>query len=115
VSGPGRDNRAYLAICGAMIGWALGYAIPGFAQVRSLYYDPLARRFLVGMRPGLLPMGYYGQILWGAAGAIAGLAIALAIGARRRAPDDSTIGLAGAWALTALLLVGAYFTWNNWP
>ena len=38
-----------------------------------------------------------------------------ALALRRRAPGEQAIGLAAAWALTAVALVGAYFTWNNWP
>jgi hypothetical protein len=107
--------RAYLAGCAAIIGFALGYALPAFGRLANLYYDPIARRFLVGARPGPLPMGYLGQVLWGAGCALAGAGATWAVVGRRRAPSESSLGLAAAWALTALVLVGAYFTWNNWP
>jgi hypothetical protein len=34
---------------------------------------------------------------------------------RRRSLSDGAVALGALWALTALALVGAYFTWNNWP
>lgn len=107
-------GAAYLVACAALIGAALGYALPSFTHLPSLFYDPLARSFFVGGRTGSIPMGYYGQILWGAAGAlVAGALVAVAY--RRREPSDTAVGLAAAWAVTAVCLVGIYFTWNNWP
>src|SRR5262249_55705520 len=65
-----RRARAYLAGCAAAIGYAIGYALPAFARLGNIYYDPIARRFLVGPWPGPIPMGYYGQVLWGFAGGL---------------------------------------------
>ena len=65
-----RGLRWGFAICGSVIGYALGYAMPAFSRVPNLYYDPLAHRFLFGQRPGPLPMGYLGQVLWGIGGAL---------------------------------------------
>ncbi len=108
------EDRAYLAVCAAAIGFALGYALPVYARLPNLYYDAIARRFTFGAWPGPLPLGYFGQIAWGVAGgAVGGAAGALL--ARRRARSVASLQLAAAWALTALALVAAYFTWNNWP
>lgn len=111
-----RESRGYLAVCAALVGFALAYALPGYARLPNLYYDPVARRFFVGLAPGPVPLGYFGQIGYGLVGA-AIFALAIGLGTRflRREPSRETIGLAAAWALTFLLLVGAYLTWNNWP
>lgn len=109
-------SRVYLVGCAALIGYAIGYALPAYARLPSLYYDPLARRFLFGARPGPLPMGYLGQVIDGVLGGlVAASVVALATMRGRAEPGESSLGLAAAWALTALALVGAYFTWNNWP
>ena len=108
--------RAYLAACAASVAFGLGYALPPFFHAPNLYYDPVARRFLLGARLGPLPMGYYGQVLWGLGlGAGAGLAAWALCGRRRREPSPATLTLATAWALTSFVVVGIYFTWNNWP
>ena len=110
-----RRERAYFAVCAASIGWAIGYALPVYARLPNLYYDPQLARWIAGARPGSVPMGYYGQMLWGVGGAALAATIGLGVAWRRGPRADSAIGLAAAWTLSALLLVGAWFTWNNWP
>ena len=112
----GRREAGYLGGCAAAIGGALGYALPAYAHLHNLYYDPIARRFLFGARPGAIPMGYYGQLLYALAGALLCGAATWAIATVRKRPlSDQAVGMAATWALTALGLVTAYFTWNNWP
>ncbi len=110
-------SARYLALAAAAVGWALGYALPVYARLPNVFYDPARRRFFVARSGGALPMGYYGQLLFAAAAALllGGLAFAAS---RRRASgaiSARAIGLAAAWALTALALAFAWFTWNNWP
>ena len=107
-------GRVFLAACAAAIAFPLGYALPAYGKLTNLYYDPLARRWLLGVRPGAVPMGYLGQILWGTACAVIAAGAAWLL-ARRRPLADAAFTLGALWALTAFVLVGAYFTWNNWP
>lgn len=117
------SGRRALALTGAaVIGWALGYALPVYGRLPNLFYDPQHRVWFVGARTGTVPMGYYGQLLFALAGAALGVGIAaLALVLRRRTGGDPGPGAAGggglwaAWMLTAIALVGAFFTWNNWP
>jgi len=106
-----KADGAWVAIGAALCGFALAYALPVYAHLPTLLYDPQARRVSVGAFPGGVIIGYYGQLAWGAGGALAGLGAGLALGAGhgRRA------GLFAAWALSALCGVGAWFAWNNWP
>lgn len=105
---------AYVALCAALIGWGLGYALPAYARLPSLFYDPQPGRWVLGARPGPIAMGYYGQILYGLAGALLAAPLGALVGRRRGlAPGDA--GLLAAWTLAVLALVGAWFTWNNWP
>lgn len=111
--------RAYFILCGATIAFALGYALPNYAQLPELQYDPSpsnARWFLGAPSPGL-SITYYGNILWGIGSAVVGGSIALFLSYRWSAlpPKDASLFLIGAWTLTALILVGSYFTWSNWP
>lgn len=108
------SGRAVFVLCAAAIGYPLGYALPAFAQLPNLYYDPIARQYLFGARPGPLPMGYLGQVLYGVVAAVLAGSVT-ALWSRGRPAGDSAIHLATSWTLAALLLVGAYFTWNNWP
>lgn len=108
------SDRIYIAGCAALIGYSLGYALPTYVGLPHLFYDPIARRLLFTVDAGAVPMGYIGQLASGLVGAtLTGAAAALLWG--RRALSESAATLAGMWALTALLLVGSYFTWMNWP
>jgi len=63
-----------------------------------------------------LPMGYYGQILWGIAGAlIAGGGVMMLTARMKRTPSERAFALGAAWTLTTIAIVLGYFTWNNWP
>ena len=110
-----RAERVYFVVCAALIGFALAYALPSYAHFRNYFYDPIAHRWLWTNTPGPVPMGYYGLQVWGLSGALFSAGIAsLATRFMRPASERGHI-LWGAWALTALLIVLAYFTWNNWP
>lgn len=106
----------YFAICAAMIGFVFCYALPIYAKLTRPFYDPTARRWFIADHAPPIPMGYYGMLLWGVCGAIVCGAIAYFISSRlRRAPGERAFSLAAAWSLTAIAIVAAYFTWNNWP
>jgi len=107
-----KADGAWVAIGAALCGFALAYAAPVYAHLPTVLYDPQARRFSVGAFPGGVVIGYYGQLAWGAGGALLGLGAGLALGA---GGDGRRAGLFAAWALSALLVVGAWFSWNNWP
>jgi hypothetical protein len=112
-------ERAYLVGAGAVIGFALAYALPIVAGWPLAIYEPLAHRFSLGLPAGGVTLGYFGQVLWGLSGGLIGgvLGASVGLGAawRRKPVTEGAAILAGAWALTALVLVGAYFTWLNWP
>lgn len=113
---PSAASRAYFIACGAVIGFALTYTLPIYAQLPHHFYDPVARRWQWARNLGPIPMGYVGQIVWGIAGALVAAGVAgLIVSRRTREPSERAYGLWAAWALTALAIVGAYFTWNNWP
>ncbi|HJZ86530.1 MAG TPA: hypothetical protein VKN99_15220 [Polyangia bacterium] len=109
--------RRYFAVCGGIIGWALGVLVPAYGRWPAPTYDPAARRWFVSRFPGPLPIGYYGLVLYGLAGALvgAGLARALRRPGRRAEGSEASIWLGAAWALTALVVVGAYYTFQLWP
>ena len=112
-----RWQRAHLTACAFLITYALTYVAVDYLGLPRPVYQPHLRRFVVtSNRPGPLEMGYVGGWAWalGLALVVAGV-LALALG-RRRAPVGSrALGLATAWAITALLVAGAYYTWHNWP
>ncbi len=107
--------REFVTACAALIGFCLGYALPGYAKLPSLFYDPVARSWHIAVRMGPIPMGYYGLLLWGGAGALIGAALALLAHRLRIVPSERGFSLWAAWTLTAVAIVAAYFTWNNWP
>ena len=110
-----RSERIYFVACAAVIGFALGYALPIYAHLPHHYYDAVHHRWLWTATTGPVPMGYYGQQLWAIAGALLSAGIASLVTRFVSAPSERAYLLWGAWALTALGVVLGYFTWNNWP
>ena len=111
-----KAGRIYLAACAGLIGFALFYALPIYAHLPHNYYDPVARRWFFAANATPIPMGYVGQIVWGIAGAlIAAGATMMATSRKKLPPGDRAYALGAAWALTAIVIVIGYFTWNNWP
>ncbi len=111
-----RWQRVYLAACAAVIAHALAYAAVDYGKLPHLAYFQLERRLeLVRTAPGL-PSGYIGLWLWAlAAGALAAAATWLATRLRRSPVSTRALGLAAAWAGTALVLAAGWVVWSNWP
>jgi hypothetical protein len=110
-----RGQRAYVIAMCAIIGGAFAYAACDWGHWPHLVYLPLQERFaLEATTP--LALHYAGLVAWGFGGACVG-AIAGAVLCRAvpRAWSARIYRLFGAWAITAILLAGCYFTWNLWP
>jgi hypothetical protein len=107
--------RVYFSCCAALCGYAVGYLLPVWAKLPRPIYDAVARRWFWSSSVGTLPLGYYGLILYGAAGAAVAFVSGMLITRFLEEPSARAWGLWAAWALTALLIVGAWFAWNNWP
>ena len=109
-----RWQRVYLAACAGVIGFALAYAGADYGKLPHLYHDQLGHRFVVGAGLPGLASGYPGLILWGLAGGLVAALVTWLVAGRRRAPvSERSLGLAAAWAGTAVLLAVGYFVWNN--
>jgi hypothetical protein len=110
-----RAQRAYVIATCAIIGGAFAYAATEWGQWPRLHYLPLSAE-LTWSSSSNLAIGYPGLVLWGLGGAICGALVgAVAVRMLPRAWSDRTIHLFGAWAITAILLSGGYFTWSLWP
>ena len=112
-----RWQRIYLAACGGVIGYALAYVVSDFAALpRATYYPREHTWRFVEDAGSAAPMAYYGMLLWGVCGAVVGAALVLlATRFATSALSRRWLHLAGAWAMTAVVFAGAYFTWNLWP
>lgn len=115
-----RWQRAYLTACLAIIGGAFAYWFPSWAQAPILSYLPVERRWTTSPPAGVIAMAYPGLVLWGAAGALVGAGLGALIGTAldRGTPrplSPPALRLCGAWAVTAIVLTGWYYTWNLWP
>ena len=111
-----RWQRAYvIAVC-AVIGGAFAYAACDWGQWPRLTYLPLRGELTMQPPPGALSITYLGVVAWGVGGAAAGALVGAGLCAiARRAWPDRALRLFGAWAITALLLAGSYYTWSLWP
>src|ERR1041385_5890109 len=105
-----RAHRAYVIAMCAIIGGAFAYAACDWGRWPHLTYLPLQSRLTLEPSPALA-IHYLGLVAWGAAGACAGALLgALACRVLRRTWPSSIYRLFGAWAITAILLAGGYFT-----
>jgi hypothetical protein len=110
-----RAHRAYVIAMCAIIGGAFAYAACDWGHWPHLVYLPLQERLV--MQPGTaVAMHYVGLVAWGIGGTCCGAVVgALACRVAPRPWPTYVYQLFGAWALTALLLAGSYYTWSLWP
>jgi hypothetical protein len=110
-----RAHRAHVIAMCAIIGGAFAYAACDWGRWPHLIYLPVQGR-LVLASGGALAIHYPGLVAWGAGGACTGAVVGAVL--CRVAPRPwpaQAYRLFGAWAITAILLAGGYFTWSLWP
>ena len=110
-----REQRAYVIAMCAIIGAAFAYAACEWGQWPRLLYLPLHGE-VTFERTTSISIVYLGIVLWGIGGLITGALVGAVLSKifPRRWPD-LVLRLFGAWAITAILLAGSYFTWSLWP
>jgi hypothetical protein len=110
-----RAHRAYVIAMCAIIGGAFAYAACDWGRWPHLTYLPLTGEVVMAPTTALA-IHYFGLVAWGVGGACAGVIVG---GALCRAAPRPWPGyvyqLFGAWAITAIVLAGSYFTWSLWP
>jgi hypothetical protein len=110
-----RQQRAYVIAMCAIIGAAFAYAACEWGGWTRLLYVPL-RGELTFTRQNAITILYPGLVLWGIGGFITGALVGVVLSKIFPRPwSDMTLRLFGAWAITALLLAGGFFTWSLWP
>ena len=110
-----RAHRAYvLAMC-AVIGGAFAYAACDWGRWPRITYHPLSGALALGPASPIA-IGFFGNVAWGLGGALCGALVGAGLVRVRPGPwPDRVLHLFGAWALTAVVLAGGYFTWSLWP
>ena len=110
-----RGARAYVIAMCALIGGAFAYAACDWGRWPRLQYLPLTGEITLA-RTAAITITYLGVIAWGIGGALCGAVVGAVV--CRVAPrpwPDRAYQLFGAWAITAILLAGGYYTWSLWP
>lgn len=111
-----RWQRGYIIAACAIIGFAFAYAACDWGQWPKLVYLPITGELTMSPPSGAITIAYWGTLLWGVGGAACGaLAGVLLVRIVHRPWPDRVLGLFGAWAITAILLAGGYYTWSLWP
>ena len=110
-----RSQRAYVMAMCAIIGAAFAYAICEWGQWPKLHYLPL-REEMTFAPPPAISVAYYGILAWGFGGLVCGAVVGAMLCRVVPKPwPERPLRLLGAWAITAILLAGGYFTWALWP
>jgi hypothetical protein len=110
-----RGQRAYVVAMCAVIGAAFAYAACDWGHWPHLMYLPLSGR-LVTQPSHAITIHYVGLIAWGLGGAAVGAIVGAWLCAAVPRPWPRRVyQLFGAWAITAIVLAGGYFTWSLWP
>ena len=112
-----RWQRVYAIATCAVIGAALAYGLCDWSGWPRLTLEPYQGTWSWPDGPTRpVPINYYGTLLWGAGGALAGgLVGALALRLRPRPLADRLVVLLAAWALTAIVIAAGFYAWNLWP
>lgn len=111
-----RWQRAFVIATCALIGAAFAYATCDWGHWPKLTYLPLRGELTLAPPDNAITILYPGFIAWGLGGLVVGALVGAALCAITRKPwAPRALQLFGAWALTALVLAGSYFTWNLWP
>jgi hypothetical protein len=109
-------QRAYLVTCCAIIAGAVAYWLPHWAQLPIWSYLPVERRWTFDPPSSAVVISYFGLLLWGVAGVVVGTIAGVGLARIINRPlSVSALRLVGAWAITAFVLTGWYYTWNLWP
>ena len=108
-----QHQRAYVIATCAIIGAAFAYAACDWARWPRLTFRPLSDGWSLSSTPGPTSITYLGVVLWGLGGLTTGALVGSQL-CRLKISERLTI-LLGAWAITAVLLAGAYDTWSVWP
>ena len=110
-----RQQRAYVIAMTAIIGGAFAYAACEWGRWPRLTYLPLSGDVTFDSTPSIAIV-YLGIVLWGIGGLVVGALVGVVLTKIFPRPwSDLVLRLFGAWAITALLLAGGYFTWSLWP
>jgi hypothetical protein len=110
-----RAHRAYVIAMCAIIGGAFAYAACDWGQWPHLIYVPLSGALVLEPTQAI-SIHYVGLVAWGAGGVCAGAVVGgVLCRAVPRTWRPGVYQLFGAWAITAIVLAGSYFTWNLWP
>ena len=111
-----RWQRAFVIATCALIGAAFAYAACDWGHWPKLSYLPVTGEVTLHPAAGALSMVYLGMVAWGLGGAAVGALVGVVLCAiTRKAWPDRVLQLFGAWAITAIVLAGSYFTWSSWP
>lgn len=110
-----RQQRAYLIAMCAIIGAAFAYAACEWGRWRRFTYLPLQDEITFEPSPAVNVV-YLGIVAWGLGGLVCGALVGALLSKIFPRPwSDVVLRLFGAWAITAILLAGGYFTWSLWP
>lgn len=111
-----RAQRAYLIAVCAVIAGAFAYGACEWGRWPRLVFAPLGDGWSLASQPSPTTTSYLGVVAWGVSGAICGAAVGAILSRVFDRPwRESTLRLFGAWAIAAILLCGAYFTWSLRP
>ncbi len=112
-----RAQRAFVIAMCAIIAGAFAYAACDWGHWPKLHYLILAERFTFDAPSSpSTAIGYLGNVAWGLGGALCGALVGAVLSKLVPRPwSDRAMHLVGAWALTAIILAGGYYTWSLWP
>lgn len=111
-----RWQRAYVIAMCAIIAGAFAYTACDWGRWPRLLYHPLTGDLAMSPSVGAITINYLGTFAWGVGGAAVGAVVGAGFCAvANRSWADRTLHLFGAWAITAVVLAGSYYTWNLYP
>ena len=107
-----KQDAVYIALCVGAIAFAFTFAYPLIDASRVPWFYVLERAWAVEARPTGVAIDFYGRLLYAVMAWCIAFTAALTIAKRMRGVSARTLHLFTAWALTATVLVMAFYAWH---
>ena len=107
-----KADALFVAMAAGTIAFAFAFIIPMLTSEPVAWYYPLEHRWAFEVTPTGLAMDFFGRTLQAMVAWAVVVMISLPIAKRFKTLSVRAVGLATAWAVTAMLLVMLHYAWT---
>ncbi len=107
-------HATHVAVCAAIIAFALALALPAFVPIPVAWYRPVEHGWSLAVHADGVAMDFYGRCALAAIASslVAAAAYRIARRVRRELSRDAA-AIAAVWAIAIVLIAMAFFAWRQ--